>query len=82
LDDEINRHAQKNNQQTGTRGRGIIDKQHDEDDRDRENIEPTIDDTEQNLYDFTDLIAILERKVGRLALNGFPRGVEMCHVRG
>lgn len=34
---------------------------------------------EQDLLDFADLIAILERKVGRLVLNGFPTGVEVCH---
>jgi len=39
----------------------------------------TIDGTEQELHDFADLIAILERKVGRLAFNGFPPGVEVCH---
>jgi 2,5-dioxopentanoate dehydrogenase len=29
---------------------------------------------------FADLIAILERKAGRLIVNGFPTGVEVCHA--
>ena len=29
---------------------------------------------------FTDLIAILETKVGRLIFNGFPTGVEVTHA--
>jgi 2,5-dioxopentanoate dehydrogenase len=37
----------------------------------------TIHGTEQDLQDFSDLIAILERKVGRLVFNGFPTGVEV-----
>jgi 2,5-dioxopentanoate dehydrogenase len=40
----------------------------------------TVHATEQDLIDFTDLIAILERKVGRLVLNGFPTGVEVSHA--
>jgi alpha-ketoglutaric semialdehyde dehydrogenase len=40
----------------------------------------TVHATEQDLSDFTDLIAILERKVGRLVLNGFPTGVEVSHA--
>ncbi|HEX4424795.1 MAG TPA: aldehyde dehydrogenase (NADP(+)) [Terriglobales bacterium] len=40
----------------------------------------TIHGTEQDLDDFSDLIAILERKVGRLVLNGFPTGVEVSHA--
>jgi len=39
----------------------------------------TIHGTEQDLREFSDLIAILERKVGRLIFNGFPTGVEVCH---
>jgi len=27
-----------------------------------------------------DLVAILERKAGRLVVNGFPTGVEVCHA--
>lgn len=40
----------------------------------------TIQGTEQDLRDFADLVAILEGKVGRLVLNGFPTGVEVCHA--
>jgi len=34
---------------------------------------------EDDLEDYADLIAILERKAGRLIINGFPTGVEVCH---
>jgi 2,5-dioxopentanoate dehydrogenase len=40
----------------------------------------TVHGTEQDLRDFADLIAILETKVGRLVLNGFPTGVEVTHA--
>jgi NADP-dependent aldehyde dehydrogenase len=40
----------------------------------------TIHGTEQDLHEFTDLIAILETKVGRLIFNGFPTGVEVTHA--
>ena len=40
----------------------------------------TIHGTDQDLLDFADLIAILERKVGRLVFNGFPTGVEVSHA--
>jgi len=40
----------------------------------------TIHGTEQDLRDFADLIAILETKVGRLIVNGFPTGVEVTHA--
>jgi len=40
----------------------------------------TIHGTEQDLQEFTDLIAILEHKVGRLIFNGFPTGVEVGHA--
>ncbi|HUK49052.1 MAG TPA: aldehyde dehydrogenase (NADP(+)) [Terriglobales bacterium] len=40
----------------------------------------TIHGTEQDLRDFTDLISILETKVGRLIFNGFPTGVEVTHA--
>lgn len=36
--------------------------------------------TEDELNEYADLIAILERKVGRLIINGFPTGVEVCHA--
>jgi NADP-dependent aldehyde dehydrogenase len=35
---------------------------------------------EEDLENYADLIAILERKVGRLIVNGFPTGVEVCHA--
>jgi 2,5-dioxopentanoate dehydrogenase len=35
--------------------------------------------TEDDLDAHRDLIAILERKVGRLIFNGYPTGVEVCH---
>jgi len=34
---------------------------------------------EDDLKEYDDLIAILERKAGRLIINGFPTGVEVCH---
>ncbi len=40
----------------------------------------TIQGTEQDLREFTDLITILEGKVGRLVFNGFPTGVEVTHA--
>jgi alpha-ketoglutaric semialdehyde dehydrogenase len=40
----------------------------------------TIHGTEQDLEEYSDLIAILERKVGRLLFNGFPTGVEVTHA--
>src|SRR5436305_4967202 len=36
----------------------------------------TIHGTEEDLRDFAELIAILENKVGRMVINGFPTGVE------
>ncbi len=35
--------------------------------------------TDEDLADNTELINILERKVGRLMINNFPTGVEVCH---
>ena len=34
---------------------------------------------EDDLSDYADLIDTLERKAGRLIINGFPTGVEVCH---
>jgi len=34
---------------------------------------------EDDLKDYADLLDILERKTGRLIINGFPTGVEVCH---
>jgi NADP-dependent aldehyde dehydrogenase len=40
----------------------------------------TLHGTEADLREFADLIAILENKVGRIVLNGFPTGVEVTHA--
>jgi 2,5-dioxopentanoate dehydrogenase len=40
----------------------------------------TIHGTDEDLKEFADLVAILERKVGRLLFNGFPTGVEVTHA--
>ena len=40
----------------------------------------TIHGTEEDLREFSDLVSILETKVGRLVFNGFPTGVEVCHA--
>jgi len=36
--------------------------------------------TDADMADFADLVAILERKAGRLVFNGYPTGVEVCHA--
>lgn len=40
----------------------------------------TIHGTPDELTEYTDLIGLLEQKVGRLLINGFPTGVEVCHA--
>jgi len=40
----------------------------------------TLHGTEADLEAYADLIDVLERKVGRLIVNGFPTGVEVCHA--
>ncbi len=40
----------------------------------------TLHGSESDLAAFADLIAVLERKAGRLIVNGFPTGVEVCHA--
>jgi len=40
----------------------------------------TLHGTEADIAAFADLISILERKAGRLVVNGFPTGVEVCHA--
>ncbi len=40
----------------------------------------TLHGSEGDLAAFADLIAVLERKAGRLIVNGFPTGVEVCHA--
>jgi NADP-dependent aldehyde dehydrogenase len=38
----------------------------------------TIHGTPDDLREYADLVAILQRKVGRLVFNGFPTGIEPC----
>ena len=40
----------------------------------------TIFGTADDLEEFSDLISLLELKVGRLVFNAFPTGVEVCHA--
>jgi 2,5-dioxopentanoate dehydrogenase len=40
----------------------------------------TVHGTDADIAANSDLIAILERKAGRLVVNGFPTGVEVCHA--
>lgn len=43
------------------------------------NLTATLQATPGDLSSFTSLLKILERKVGRILVNGFPTGVEVCH---
>jgi len=40
----------------------------------------TLHGTDVDIAGFADLVAILERKAGRLVVNGYPTGVEVCHA--
>ena len=40
----------------------------------------TLHGSEADLANFADLVGILERKAGRLVVNGYPTGVEVCHA--
>ncbi len=40
----------------------------------------TVHGTEEDLQEYQELIQILERKVGRVVINGYPTGVEVCHA--
>jgi len=40
----------------------------------------TLHATENDLRQYPDLVNILERKAGRLIVNGYPTGVEVCHA--
>jgi 2,5-dioxopentanoate dehydrogenase len=40
----------------------------------------TVQATEKDLKDYAELLEILEQKVGRLLINGFPTGVEVCNA--
>jgi alpha-ketoglutaric semialdehyde dehydrogenase len=46
----------------------------------RGHLTATLLGSEEDLATNQDLIAILERKVGRLIFNGYPTGVEVCHA--
>jgi 2,5-dioxopentanoate dehydrogenase len=39
----------------------------------------TVHGTDQDLLDYQELIEILAQKVGRVVINAFPTGVEVCH---
>jgi 2,5-dioxopentanoate dehydrogenase len=40
----------------------------------------SIHGTEEDLREFSELVSILENKVGRIVFNSFPTGVEVCHA--
>lgn len=40
----------------------------------------TVYGSEEELIEYSDLLEILTQKVGRLIINGFPTGVEVCHA--
>jgi 2,5-dioxopentanoate dehydrogenase len=40
----------------------------------------TVHGTEKDLIEYRELLEILEQKVGRIVINGFPTGVEVCHA--
>lgn len=40
----------------------------------------TLHGTEHDLTEYSDLIGVLEGKAGRIIVNGFPTGVEVCHA--
>ena len=40
----------------------------------------TVHGTQDDLVEYQDLVRILERKVGRVVVNGYPTGVEVCHA--
>lgn len=40
----------------------------------------TVHGTPEDLEEYAELIAILEDKAGRVLINGFPTGVEVCHA--
>ena len=39
----------------------------------------TLHATKEDLENYKELVEILERKAGRLIINGYPTGVEVCH---
>ncbi|MFT7249130.1 MAG: alpha-ketoglutaric semialdehyde dehydrogenase, partial [Arcticibacterium sp.] len=40
----------------------------------------TVHGSEEELIEYAELLEILEQKVGRLIINGFPTGVEVSHA--
>ena len=40
----------------------------------------TVHGTQEDLMEYRELLEILEQKVGRLLINGYPTGVEVCHA--
>jgi 2,5-dioxopentanoate dehydrogenase len=42
-------------------------------------ITATVHATDKDLTEYGELISILEQKVGRVIINGYPTGVEVCH---
>ncbi|MFY0627155.1 MAG: aldehyde dehydrogenase (NADP(+)) [Reichenbachiella sp.] len=40
----------------------------------------TVHCNDQDVYDYQELFSILEKKVGRVVINGYPTGVEVCHA--
>lgn len=42
-------------------------------------ITATLHATDKDLVEYGELISILEQKVGRVIINGYPTGVEVCH---
>jgi NADP-dependent aldehyde dehydrogenase len=45
----------------------------------RGHITATLHGTPKDLEEYADLVSVLEQKVGRLIINGYPTGVEVCH---
>lgn len=46
----------------------------------RGHLTATIHGTEKDLTEYSELIEILEQKVGRIIFNGYPTGVRVCHA--
>jgi alpha-ketoglutaric semialdehyde dehydrogenase len=44
------------------------------------NLTATVLGDKDDLLDFSDFIAFLEQKAGRIIFNGFPTGVEVCEA--
>ncbi|MCG2590092.1 aldehyde dehydrogenase (NADP(+)) [Rhodohalobacter sulfatireducens] len=46
----------------------------------RGHLTATIHGTEEDLAEYSELVEILEQKVGRIIFNGYPTGVRVCHA--